>query len=56
MIIQVSFYDFLTPDDDPQIAVNSGYEIQIDDVGKPGGEGIHKTGAIYNFAIVLQVT
>ena len=48
------FVRFPDPDDDPQIAVNNGYEIQIDDLGKPDGEGIHKTGAIYNS--LLQVT
>ncbi len=35
------------PDGDPQIAVNQGYEIQIDDEGAPDGDMIHKTGAIY---------
>ena len=34
---------------DPRVAVTHGYEIQIDDEGAPDGEGIHKTGAIYNF-------
>jgi len=34
--------------DDPQVAVREGYEIQIDDEGAPEGEMIHKTGAIYN--------
>ena len=44
------FVRFPDPDNNPQIAVNNGYEIQIDDLGKPDGDGIHKTGAIYNFA------
>jgi hypothetical protein len=35
---------------DPWVAVNNGYEVQIDDVGAPDGEMIHKTGAIYSFA------
>jgi hypothetical protein len=32
------------------IAVNTGYEIQIDDMAMPDGNPLHKTGAIYNFA------
>jgi Domain of Unknown Function (DUF1080) len=32
------------------IAVNTGYEIQIDDLAMPDGNPLHKTGAIYNFA------
>ena len=32
------------------IAVNNGYEIQIDDLAMPDGNPLHKTGAIYNFA------
>lgn len=35
------------PDGDPQVAVNQGYEIQIDDEGAPDGDMIHKTGAMY---------
>jgi 3-keto-disaccharide hydrolase len=38
------------PDNDPIIAVNTGYEIQIDDLAMPDGNPLHKTGAIYNFA------
>lgn len=49
------FVRFPDPDDDPQIAVNNGYEIQIDDLGKPDGAEIHKTGAIYNFAAPSNV-
>lgn len=30
------------------VAVNFGFEVQIDELGKPDGAGIHKTGAIYN--------
>lgn len=39
------FVRFPNPGDDPWIAVNEGYEIQICDVGKP----IHRTGAVYSF-------
>ena len=44
------FIRFSDPDNDPWIAVNTGYEIQIDDLAMPDGNPIHKTGAIYNFA------
>jgi hypothetical protein len=44
------FIRFSDPDDDPWIAVNTGYEIQIDDLAMPDGNPVHKTGAIYNFA------
>jgi hypothetical protein len=44
------FIRFSDPDDDPWIAVNTGYEIQIDDLAMPDGNLVHKTGAIYNFA------
>ena len=44
------FIRFSDPDNDPSIAVNTGYEIQIDDLAMPDGNPIHKTGAIYNFA------
>jgi hypothetical protein len=44
------FIRFSDPDNDPWIAVNTGYEIQIDDLALPDGNPIHKTGAIYNFA------
>jgi hypothetical protein len=37
------------PGGDPWVAVNQGYEIQIDDEGAPDGDRIHKTGAIYGF-------
>ena len=36
------------------IAVNTGYEIQIDDIAMPDGNSLHKTGAIYNFAAPLH--
>ena len=48
------FIRFSNPDNDPWIAVNTGYEIQIDDLAIPDGNPIHKTGAIYNFAIPLN--
>jgi len=32
------------------IAVNNGYEIQIDDLARPDGNPIHQTGSIYGFA------
>jgi 3-keto-disaccharide hydrolase len=44
------FVRFPYPDNDPMIAVNNGYEIQIDDLAMPDGNPIHKTGAIYGFA------
>ena len=44
------FVRFSDPDNDPWIAVNTGYEIQIDDLAMPDGNPVHKTGAIYNFA------
>jgi len=43
------FIRFSNPDNDPLIAVNTGYEIQIDDMAMPDGNPLHKTGAIYNF-------
>ena len=44
------FVRFDNPDDDPWIAVNSGYEIQINDEDPLDGDTTHSTGAIYNFA------
>jgi 3-keto-disaccharide hydrolase len=44
------FVRFPNPDNDPMIAVNNGYEIQIDDLAMPDGNHIHNTGAIYGFA------
>jgi hypothetical protein len=44
------FVRFSNPGNGPWIAVNTGYEIQIDDMAKPVGNPLHKTGAIYNFA------
>jgi hypothetical protein len=44
------FVRFSNPDDDPLLAVNTGYEIQIDDMAMPDGNPLHKTSAIYNLA------
>ena len=33
------------------ITVNTGYEIQIDNLAMPDDNPLHKTGAIYNLAI-----
>jgi Domain of Unknown Function (DUF1080) len=44
------FVRFPNPGNDPMIAVNNGYEIQIDDLAMPDGNPIHNTGAIYGFA------
>jgi hypothetical protein len=49
------FVRFSNPDNDPLIAVNTGYEIQIDDMAMPDGNPLHKTGAIYNFAAPSDV-
>ena len=43
---------FPDPDDNPNIAVREGYEIQIDD---RAGDPIHQTGAIYDFAAPSKV-
>ena len=48
------FVRFSNPDNDPLIAVNTGYEIQIDDMAMPDGNLLHKTGAIYNLAAPLN--
>ena len=44
------FVRFPNPGNDPYVAVNNGYEIQIDDLAQPDGKSIHGTGAIYEFA------
>ncbi len=49
------FLRFPDPRNDPYVAVNNGYEVQIDDVGAPDGGMIHKTGGIYNFAAPTKV-
>jgi hypothetical protein len=41
------FIRFPEPCGDPRVAINRGYEIQIDDEGAPDGAMIHKTGAVY---------
>ena len=43
------FVRFPNPCTDPNIAIEYGYEIQIDDIGSPDGNPIHRTGAIYNY-------
>jgi hypothetical protein len=43
------FVRFPNPFTDPNIAIDYGYEIQIDDMGSPHGNPIHRTGAIYNY-------
>ena len=43
------FLRFPNPYNDPNIAIEHGYEIQIDDIGSPDGNPIHRTGAIYNY-------
>jgi hypothetical protein len=40
--------DFYKPGGDPWIAVNQGYEVQINESAHPQGLPIHSTGAIYN--------
>ena len=37
------------PGDDPWVAVDEGYEVQIDPYGAPDGEPVTRTGAIYQF-------
>jgi hypothetical protein len=44
------FVRFIDPENDPWIAVNTGYEIQIYDGEQHQGNATHKTGAIYGFA------
>lgn len=43
------FVRFPNPFTDLNIAIEYGYEIQIDDIGSPDGNPIHRTGAIYNY-------
>ncbi len=49
------FLRFPDPGDDPWVAVNNGYEVQIDDAGAPDGNPIYKTGGIYSFAAPTKV-
>ncbi len=44
------FVRFADPGNDPWIAVNTGYEIQIYDGEHHQGNATHNTGAIYGFA------
>lgn len=44
------FIRFPNPYNDPGIAVNEGYEIQIYDAEPSDGNATHMTGAIYDFA------
>jgi choline dehydrogenase-like flavoprotein len=41
------FVRFPDPAGDPNVPIIAGYEIQIDDLGAPNGDAIHKTGSIY---------
>jgi hypothetical protein len=43
------FVGFPDPGDDPWVAVNEGYEVQIDPFGAPSGDPLAQTGAIYGF-------
>ncbi len=49
------FLRFPDPGNDPWVAVDNGYEVQIDDGGSPDGAMIHKTGGIYSFAAPTKV-
>jgi choline dehydrogenase-like flavoprotein len=49
------FVRFPDPNGDPFNAVKEGYEVQIDDVGAPDGDPIHKTGSIYGVRPPLMV-
>jgi Domain of Unknown Function (DUF1080) len=44
------FIRFPNPRNDPYVAVNEGYEIQIDDIARLNGKPLHSTGAVYEFA------
>jgi hypothetical protein len=44
------FVRFAAPNDDPSIAVDTGYEIQIYDAEPQDGNAMHRTGAVYDFA------
>jgi|SRR5215216_7300554 hypothetical protein len=46
------FVRFPDPDDNPNIAVREGYEVQID---SKAGDPIHQTGAIYDFAAPSRI-
>jgi hypothetical protein len=44
------FVRFANPGNDPWLAVNTGYEVQIYDAECQDGDATHRTGAIYDFA------
>jgi Domain of Unknown Function (DUF1080) len=46
------FIRFPDPDDNPNIAITEGYEVQLDD---KAGDPIHRTGAIYDFAAPSKI-
>ena len=43
------FVGFPDPGDDPWVAVEEGYEVQIDPFGAPDGDPLTRTGAVYGF-------
>jgi Domain of Unknown Function (DUF1080) len=49
------FIRFPNPRNDPYVAVNEGYEIQIDDLARPNGKLVHGTGAVYGFAAPYMI-
>lgn len=49
------FVRFPDPGTDPWVAVNQGYEIQIDDMGAPSGTMLHSTGSIYGFSAAKRL-
>lgn len=49
------FVRFPDPGDNPWVAVDNGYEIQIDNFGAPNGDPIYQTGAIFNFVAPSHV-
>lgn len=49
------FVRFPDPGNDPWVAVNHGYEIQIDNFGAPNGDPIYQTGAVFNFQAPTEV-
>lgn len=49
------FVRFPDPGDDPWVAVNNGYEVQIDNYGAPNGDPLYQTGGIFNFQAPTEV-
>jgi Domain of Unknown Function (DUF1080) len=49
------FVRFPYPDNDPMVAVNNGYEIQIDDLAQPDSHPVYRTAAIYGFAASNEI-